>query len=404
MTNLLRQLRRDPALVAIVLAGGLAAGLLVAVLSGHAADRSTATIATAATITTAATPVVGHSLSLHSPAHSPVSSATGPVMAGRGESPPRVGLGAALDSGVHRADELGGEAAAAVWVSGDAQPVLSGPVTTPHRMWSMSKAVVSIAALQAAGNEPDPVLRSALTNAIRRSDNCAIRRVIVGLQDRLNGGLAGTVAAFEQVLASAGASIETTPQAAAAEQTCVRYLDRNRGELRGGDLGVAPQFGTAEWTEVDAISFTHALTEGVYAPGAYLLRLMEQPKEPPLEEPPPPSAPPLDWGAGMAFPTAWHPAWKAGWGGSRDHPPHFLAGQIVVLRLPRTPVAAAALFVPKAEPATDNPGLTQAPLALEFMFDAVRAGLEGEHIGMNGAVHAISNDRAQALSVKRGRR
>jgi CubicO group peptidase (beta-lactamase class C family) len=296
--------------------------------------------------------------------------------------PARSQLQAALDRGVQDADELGGQAAAAVWISGDARPLLSGPTDTPHRMWSMSKAVVSIAALQAVHAEPDPVMGSALADAIRRSDNCAIRRVIVGLQQRLNRGLVGTEAAFDGVLADAGAGIQTTPQAAAAEAACVPYLERHRGGLSSGDLGVAPQFGTAQWSVRDAIAFTHALGDGVYgAAGAYLLGLMAESKEPPLEEPPPPSAPALDWGAGAVFPSAWRPAWKAGWGGSQQHPARFLAGQLVVLHLARTPVAVVALFLTSSQPIDDNPGITAAPAAIERIFAAVRSGLRPERLG-----------------------
>jgi hypothetical protein len=147
-------------------------------------------------------------------------------------------------------------------------------------------------------------------------------------------------------------------------------------------LGVAPQFGTAQWSVRDAVAFTHALSNGLYgASGAYLLGLMAEPKEPPLEEPPPPSAPALDWGAGAVFPSAWHPAWKAGWGGSQQRPARFLAGQLVVLHLTRTPVAVVALFLPSVQPNNDNPGITAAPAALELIFAAVRSGLRAEPLG-----------------------
>jgi hypothetical protein len=294
----------------------------------------------------------------------------------------RARLRAALARGVRGADALGGEAAAAVWVSGDATPLSSGPASVPHRMWSMSKAVVSIAALEAVGDRPDPVLSSALAAAIRRSDNCAIRRVIVGLQEGSHRGVAGALAAFKGVLAKAGARIEAAPQAAVAEAACVHYLERHRGHLSGGDLGVAAQFGTAEWSVLDAIAFTHALADGIYgAPGEHLLELMARAKQPPLEQPSPPSAPPLDWGAGAAFPSVWHPAWKAGWGGSRERPGHFLAGQIVALRVDHTPVAVAAVFLPSLQPTVDDPGVTMAPQALERIFAAVRSGLRSERIG-----------------------
>jgi hypothetical protein len=368
----------------IILAGGLVLGVLI----GVALDRSggsaqTATSAARTTIAARALPADSTAGGTGAPVP-PV--ALPPASAGSNGTPsPRIRptrrevLGADLNDGVRKADALGGEAAAAVWVYGDAQPILGGPVTVPHRMWSMSKAVVTIAALQATQDRPDPVLQSAITDAIRRSDNCAVRRVIVGLQDLLNEGVAGTISAFEQVLAMADARIERAPQSASAEQACVRYLIRHQGSLPSSDLGVVPQFGTAEWTEDDAIAFAHSLADGAYgAPGAYLLQLMGLPKEPPLEEPPPPSAPPLDWGAGAAFPAGWKPAWKAGWGGSQNDPPHFLAGQIVVLHIGEVPVAVTAIFVPKTEPANDNPGITQAPEALELMFKAARAGLERE--------------------------
>jgi hypothetical protein len=297
-------------------------------------------------------------------------------------SPSRAGLRAALQRGVREADALGGEAAAAVWISGDAAPLSSGPVSARHRMWSMSKAVVSIAALEGVDDRPDSVVSSALADAIRRSDNCAIRRVILGLQGGSNRGVAGAVAAFEGVLAKAHARIEAAPQAAVAEESCMGYLERHRGGLPGGDLGVAVQFGTAEWSVLDAIAFTHALGDDVYgAPGEHLLELMARPKEGPLEEPAPPAAPPLDWGAGAVFPNSWHPAWKAGWGGGRERPARFLAGQIVVLRLGHTPVAVVAVFLPNVQPTVDNPGITQAPQALEQIFSAVRSGLRTERVG-----------------------
>ena len=386
LTDQLKQVRRNPALALITLAGGLLLGVLAGVIfehggasAGRANGDARATIARSSQ-TNSAAPGGRAGASSRAATLPPATAGSN----GATDSPirPREILSAALRDGVDRARGLSGEAAAAVWVYGDAQPVLSGPTAVPHRMWSISKAVVTIAALKATDGRPGSVLSTAMTDAIRRSDNCAIRRVIVGLQDHLGAGIAGTVGAFERVLATSGARIERTPQSARAEQACVRYLDNHQGTLPGSDLVAVPQFGTAEWTEGDAVSFAHALADGAY--GAYgdgLLRLMRQPKEPPLEEPPPQPALPLDWGAGAVFPADWAPAWKGGWGGSQDSPPHYLASQIVVLHLGRTPVAVTAIFVPKAEPPNDNPGLTNAPAALERMFNAARRGLEEEQIG-----------------------
>jgi hypothetical protein len=391
LANQLGKLRRNPALVTIALAGGIVLGVLAGVLVDRGSDSARAVGGAATTITVGssrrgiaasrqatrrreAAPVAG----IDPRDAAPVAG----IRKGSAPTPVRQALQATLNRGVEEAEGLGGEAAAAVWVAGDSHPLLGGPTAVPHRLWSMSKAVVTVAALQAVEDRPDSVLWSAMTDAIRRSDNCAIRRVIVGLQDRVGEGVAGAVTAFEGVLAAAHARIERRPQSAPPEPACVRYLDSHQGGLPSSDRGVAAEFGTAEWTEYDAISFTHALSEGVYGEaGADLLRLMALPKQPPLEEPPPPSAPPLEWGAGAAFPASWKPAWKAGWGGSQDDPPHFLSGQIVVLDLAGVPVAVTAIFVPRTEPATDNPGLTAAPRALELMFAAARTGLEDEHVG-----------------------
>jgi len=393
LTDQLNQVRGKPVLAVIVLAGGIVLGVLVGVVvvgggggsTGGTGNAAHTVIATRSSQASADVRTGGnaHTGDDVSGGHATLPPATAGSNGATGAQPEhRTTLASALRYGVERADALGGEAAAAVWVGGDRAPVLSGPTGTPHRMWSTSKAVVTIAALQAVSDQPDSVLESAMVDAIRRSDNCAIRRVIVGLQDRLNQGVVGAVAAFERVLAVAGARIENSPQRAAPEDACVRYLEDHQEGLPGSDLGVAAEFGTAEWTQSDAISFAHALSEGAYgAAGARLLGLMGQPKEPPLEEPPPPSSPPLDWGAGAAFPASWTPAWKGGWGGSQDDPPHYLATQIAVLHLGDTPVAVTALFVPKHEPPNDNPGITSAPEALERMFAAMRIGLEREGVG-----------------------
>jgi hypothetical protein len=387
LTDELNQLCRRPALGLVVVAGGLLLGLLIGVLFVHGSDSSKAANRTTSAPIASWQPRINPHATQASTRRSRARAVLAPATAGTNGAnsmpvPQRGKLDAAMSSGVGRVRQLGGEAAAAVWIGGDAQPLLSGPTRVLHRMWSTSKAVVTIAALEATNDTPDHVLGSAMTDAIRRSDNCAIRRVIVGLQDRVNKGVAGAVEAFERVLTMAGVGLQRSPQSGSVEQACVRYLHTHQGGLPGSDLGVAPLFGTAEWSQHDAISFAHSLSEGVYgASGAYLLRLMGLPKEPPLEEPSPPSAPLPGWGAGAAFPASWKPAWKAGWGGSQDDPPHYLATQIVVLHLGATPVAVTAIFVPTTEPPNDNPGITRAPEALEFMFRAVRYGLEEEHVG-----------------------
>jgi hypothetical protein len=279
-------------------------------------------------------------------------------------------LEAYLDTGLAAAESLGGTASVAIWQVGAPNPIVRGDGAGRGRMWSMSKAIVTIAALRTLGEHPEAVVRDAMVDAITRSDNCAIRRVILALQERL--GTSGAVHAFNAVLADAGAHVTHFPTLSPAESACNAYLSRHRGAYRGDIFGPALQFGTDEWTVRDAVAFAHALAEGAYgAPGRTLDALMRRPKQSPLEGPPLPNLP-LDWGAGSVFPADWMPAWKGGWGGSRSRPPHFLAGQLVTLTVKGSHVAAAATFSPSQEPPNDNPAITRAPRALEAMFWAVR--------------------------------
>jgi hypothetical protein len=377
LSEQLRRLRRTPAPALLVLACGVPLGILAgALFDKH--DSTAAAPSNVVRVTAVArashTPVRTRSATPRLP----------PASAGSNGNPSSISVASSrlqsfLDKGVSDADVLGGRAAAAVWIAGQPAPVLSGPVEEHARMWSMSKAVVTIATLQATRGPLDTELVAAMSDAIRRSDNCAIRRVILSLQELTGRHTNSTIAAFDDVLAHAGVDLATTPEAAPPEAVCVHYLDSHSSGLVRSALVDAPLFGTDEWTIEQAVYFTHALASGGYGQaGATLLHLMSLPKRGPLEEPPPPSPPPLDWGAGKAFPSAWRPAWKAGWGGSRSDPPRFLAGQIVVLHVGRTSVAVAAEFRPDAahEPPNDNPGITAAPNALEAIFSAVTRGLE----------------------------
>jgi hypothetical protein len=308
---------------------------------------------------------------------------TGPATAGTNRpievtTPSRGRVQNELAAGVGVASALGGEASIGVKIDGVGDGSFSGAVDASHRMWSMSKVVVSIAALEAVHDRPDSVLSSAITAAIRRSDNCAIRRVILGLQQRV-GGVRRGIDAFEQVLLRAGVTLLRLPATAPAEAACTGYLNAHRAGLTGNPLGVAAQFGTAEWTVRGAVKFAFALATNKYGTvGERLQQLMREPKLGSLEEPEPPRAPPLQWGAGEAFPSTWLPAWKGGWGGSQDLPAHFIAGQIVTLVVGGKQVAVAASFTPRAEPPNDNPGLTAAPRALVTMFKHAGAGIVEE--------------------------
>jgi hypothetical protein len=244
-------------------------------------------------------------------------------------------------------------------------------------MWSMSKPVAVIATYKAAQRQGEAFgasLVTAATDAITRSDNCAERRIILGLQ-QLTGGLAPALSAFDEVLAQAGDMEARTPERATlSEPTCLVYF-RQRAPTNVPNAE-AWEFGTDEWTVAQAAGFAHALAEGVYgSAGKFALTLMAMPKRAALTSIEGPSGDHianLQWGAGTVF-APWNPAYKPGWGGSQQD--DFLTGQIVVLESADPPVAIAAMFYPTEEPPTDDVGATPGPVALEAMFDRIREAL-----------------------------
>jgi hypothetical protein len=271
-----------------------------------------------------------------------------------------------------RAERLGGTAQAAIWMAGWPKPVVTGS-EAPMRMWSMSKVVVSLAMLQASGGRLSSESRDAMRAAITRSDNCAIRRVTLGLQD-LTHGTEGARAGFDSVLAAAGIHTPRVTQQQTPEPVCQRYLQAHGHNLKD-PMGVAVLFGTAEWTLTDAVQFARALADGKYGrDGEYVLRLMSEPKE---RDPHLKSfefTADVDFGAGRAL-SRWSPAYKSGWGGSQNGSRDYLLGQIVVpTGLPRK-VAMAVAFHPDVQPLHDDPGATDAPMALETMLSTLDRGV-----------------------------
>jgi hypothetical protein len=246
----------------------------------------------------------------------------------------------------------------------------------------MSKPVAVIATYKAAqrqGVTLSTSLVTAATDAITRSDNCAERRIILGLQ-QLTGGLAPALSAFNEVLAQAGDSEAITPERATlSEPTCLTYF-RLRAPTNIPNAE-AWELGTDKWTVAQAAGFAHALADGAYgSAGRFALALMAMPKRAPLTSIEGASGDHitnLQWGAGTAF-APWHPAYKPGWGGSQQD--NFLTGQIVVLKRADPPVAVAAMFYPTTEPQTDDVGATAGPEALEAMFDRIREALV--HVGV----------------------
>jgi hypothetical protein len=272
---------------------------------------------------------------------------------------------AALDRGVTAAEEHGGEAEAAVWVEGWSKPVIVSLDQRRTRMWSMSKPATAIAALRAGeGRKPDPILLSAISDAIVRSSNCAQRRVVLGLQEL--EGRPGARAAFHEVFLDARADPVVTTQAATPEQICHDYLNQRRGGL-ADPLGTALLLGTSEWTVADAIRFAHALGLGKYgSAGEHVLKLMRSPKQrSPEARAADDYTAHLEWGAGVAL-AQWDPAYKGGWGGKLQG--RYVAGQIVVLDVGDTSVAVAATFHPWQRVEDDDPGKTVAPRAIEAIF------------------------------------
>lgn len=246
----------------------------------------------------------------------------------------------------------------------------------------MSKPVAVVATYQAAQRQHQALgasLLTAATDAITRSDNCAERRIILGLQ-QLTGGLQPALSAFDDVLAQAGVTATITPERAVLMQPeCLAYF-RQRAPT-GTPNAEAWEFGTDEWTVTQAVAFAHALADDTYgSAGRFALGLMAKPKQGALTSIEGPSGDHianLQWGAGTSF-APWHPAYKPGWGGSQQG--RFLTGQIVVLEAASPAVAIAAMFYPSDEPSTDDVGATAGPEALETIFDHIRETLVSEGV------------------------
>jgi hypothetical protein len=282
-------------------------------------------------------------------------------------------LRSALSRGVAQARTLGGRVQAAVWIDGWTRPVVVGDdLGRRMRMWSMAKPVEAIAVLQRAarvGVRPTAGFRLAMDRALRRSENCAARRMVLELE-HLTGGPAAARAAFASVLSEAGAhpTVATETDGPSDQSTdCEAFLSRESAGLSVPDRE-AVLFGTSLWRVDDAVRFAHALADGTFGvEGASVLLTMTKPKLLSQEAGAVFTASPL-WGAGTAF-RRYRIAYKAGWGGATRH--QFLAGQFAVVYAKRRRAAVAAIFHPSVQPRIDDPGETTAPHALEAIFAAV---------------------------------
>ncbi|HET8863287.1 MAG TPA: hypothetical protein VFM94_08565 [Solirubrobacterales bacterium] len=285
----------------------------------------------------------------------------------------------ALRASVGKAAALGGSVEAAAMLAGWPRPVVvtseSGGAGRWMRLWSMSKVVTMVGLLRAegwdgdAGNPLSAELEEALEGAIRRSENCHQRRVVLELQEA-TGGPAGARRAVEEAMRVAGGEVKTTGEVEAPDPSCVEYLE---GQHAIPDpLAPGALLGTSEWRIGDAIGFIDALGQGAYGEAVTdrVLAEMRLPKATSREVAPGELTAPLDWGAGRAF-AGLEPAYKAGWGGSQDG--NFLAGQIALVDLDGVGrLAIAVAFHPDVQPPSDDPGRTPAPAAIELVMASVR--------------------------------
>lgn len=294
------------------------------------------------------------------------------------EAAQRAQLAPRLQRGVDAAAALGGTAEAAIMLDDWHAPLIASSETRGEerfmRMWSMSKVATMIAVLRSLGWAQRPgrpisgELDEALHGAITRSENCRQRRVVLELQ-RLTGSTTAARDAMRAVFAEAGAGVKVGTQIAPPEENCFEYLSTQTGLAE--PLAPALLLGTSTWRVGDAARLVHALATDIYgaAISHEVLGLMRLPKLPSREVPTGELTAPLDWGAGESLPP--DTPYKAGWGGSLNG--NFLAGQIALAELPGVGRAAlVAAFHPERQPSRDDPGITEAPQALDAIFSSLR--------------------------------
>jgi hypothetical protein len=344
----------------------LLAGLVAGLLMGWIAQADPSSPSAAVTTTVVAVATTKAPATTAHPAAKTAPTMTVPAASGddSGRAAPAA-VRPALERTVKAADALGGASQVALWKEGWRAPVVAGDAPDrPMRMWSISKAATAIAVFKAA-SKPSEAMLTSIQRALTRSENCAQRRVVLGLQ-ALEHGVGGAEAAVADVLARAGARVKVHPEAQAPEQICLAYLAKHRN---GIDINApAALLGTVQWTLDDAVRFAMALGDGRYgAAGDRVLAYMSLPKRP-SEDPGATMTAPAQWGAGVALAGLDALAYKGGWGGSSSKT--YMAAQIAVATIGGRRVAMAAAFHPTRQPATDDPGLTKAPAALETLFRA----------------------------------
>lgn len=283
----------------------------------------------------------------------------------------------ALDQAVKRAQ--GGRLELAVWVEGWSDAAVSPTSARERRsrMWSMSKAVTAVALHEitdANGGLP-PAVRAAIDGALRRSENCRQRRVVLELQKRA-GSPVRAIGVLQQVLGQAGATASFNAQPQPPDgPSCAEYLRQ---------AGVDPQtpalqLGTSKWSVRDGAAFGLALANGRYLEaGSQVAKIMRSAKGPsrdPGVRPEDYSVDSMGWGAGDAF-ARFAPAYKAGWGGADRL--NYMVGQVVAMDVGGIPVGVMGVFHPSVQPpgGDDDPGKTVGPVQLETAFRSIVPALE----------------------------
>jgi hypothetical protein len=279
---------------------------------------------------------------------------------------------------VKAAGGVGGTATAAIMLDGWREPVTASSAargsTRTIRMWSTSKVATAVLLLRQLGwgaepgRRPSPEVESALEGALRRSENCRQRRVVLAVQ-AASGSPAATATQLTDLFGEAGAHPRVARTTQPPDVLCVGYLD-SQADLAAPDAP-ALALGTSRWRMSDAARFSHALGAGVYgrALADRVLAIMRAPKLRSRETPAGDYTPALDWGAGAAL-ACGRPAYKAGWGGAQAG--SFVAEQIAVVN---RDAAIAVAFAPAAQPALDDPGATRAPAAIELVMSRMARDL-----------------------------
>lgn len=375
--------RRDPravdpvSLVAALVCGvalGIGLGWLV---HGHAAPPATAL--------GGGSPPGGLAPRGLAPVAPPAPTPSQPAAPAPAPAPPELAAEPALARALERAVRASageGRLQAAVMLDVAPEPLLRPAGAVPSmRAWSMIKAVTALTVLEHPSAAADPTLRPYVGRALRRSDNCAQRKLSLELERRL-GSPEAVHDAIRHTLARARGTINVAEAQRDVDGAPECAAPGYPGRLAPADAS-APVvlLGTSRWRADDAVRFVHALRAGIYGAAASgeILRLMGADKLRSQEIGAPATlSAAASWGAGEVFRSpCWRVAYKAGWGGSRQG--SFLAGQMGTVELPGGRWAAfSVMFHPAAQPATDDPGRAHADRVIERALTLLKGVLRRE--------------------------